>query len=81
MASSGEPTATGAAADGRQTQRPVVAVLGTGIMGSAMARRLIAADLPVQVWNRDPSRARSLVDAARSSASIPRRPRAASTWS
>jgi 3-hydroxyisobutyrate dehydrogenase len=29
-----------------------VAVLGTGIMGSAMARRLLAAGLPVTVWDR-----------------------------
>jgi 3-hydroxyisobutyrate dehydrogenase len=29
-----------------------VAVLGTGIMGSAMARNLITADLPTTVWDR-----------------------------
>jgi len=29
-----------------------VAVLGTGIMGSAMARNLVAAGLPTTVWNR-----------------------------
>src|SRR5260221_10150210 len=32
-----------------------VAVLGTGIMGSAMARRLVAAGLPTTVWDRSPS--------------------------
>ncbi len=32
-----------------------VAVLGTGIMGSAMARRLLAAGLPVTVWDRSAS--------------------------
>jgi 3-hydroxyisobutyrate dehydrogenase len=32
-----------------------VAVLGTGIMGSAMARNLIAAGLPTTVWDRSPS--------------------------
>jgi 3-hydroxyisobutyrate dehydrogenase len=31
---------------------PRVAVLGTGIMGSAMARNLLAAGLPVTVWDR-----------------------------
>lgn len=31
-----------------------VAVLGTGIMGSAMARNLIAAGLPTTVWDRSP---------------------------
>ena len=32
-----------------------VAVLGTGIMGSAMARNLDAAGLPTTVWDRSPS--------------------------
>ena len=32
-----------------------VAVLGTGIMGSAMARRLIVANIPTTVWDRSPS--------------------------
>ena len=32
-----------------------VAVLGTGIMGAAMARRLVAAGLPTTVWDRSPS--------------------------
>jgi 3-hydroxyisobutyrate dehydrogenase len=32
--------------------RPAVAVLGVGIMGSAMARNLIKAGLPVTVWDR-----------------------------
>ncbi|MFI5895201.1 NAD(P)-dependent oxidoreductase [Actinoplanes sp. NPDC051513] len=31
-----------------------VAVLGTGIMGSAMARNLLAAGVPTTVWNRSP---------------------------
>ena len=34
---------------------PLVAVLGTGIMGSAMARNLIANDLQTKVWDRSPS--------------------------
>jgi 3-hydroxyisobutyrate dehydrogenase len=40
-----------------------VAVLGTGIMGSGMARNLIDAGLDVTVWNRSPDRARPLADA------------------
>jgi 3-hydroxyisobutyrate dehydrogenase-like beta-hydroxyacid dehydrogenase len=32
-----------------------VAVLGTGIMGSAMARNLAAAGLTTHVWDRDAS--------------------------
>ncbi|MFG2427567.1 NAD(P)-dependent oxidoreductase [Streptomyces sp. NPDC048590] len=39
---------------------PVVAVLGTGIMGSGMARSLLRAGLPVRVWNRTRSRAEPL---------------------
>ena len=31
-----------------------VAVLGTGIMGSAMARNLLRAGLAVTVWDRSP---------------------------
>ncbi|WP_371604512.1 NAD(P)-dependent oxidoreductase [Streptomyces sp. NBC_01220] len=38
-------------------QRPAVAVLGTGIMGSGMARSLLRAGLDVRVWNRTHARA------------------------
>jgi 3-hydroxyisobutyrate dehydrogenase len=34
------------------TERARVAVLGTGIMGSAMVRNLVAAGLPTTVWDR-----------------------------
>jgi 3-hydroxyisobutyrate dehydrogenase len=34
---------------------PRVAVLGTGIMGSAMVRNLIAANLQTTVWDRSTS--------------------------
>jgi 3-hydroxyisobutyrate dehydrogenase len=44
-------------------KNPPVAVLGTGIMGSAMARRLIAANLPTTVWNRSPSATDPLAEA------------------
>lgn len=37
-----------------------VAVLGTGLMGAPMARRLLAAGHAVTVWNRDPDKARPL---------------------
>ncbi len=37
-----------------------VAVLGTGIMGSAVARNLLRAGISVRVWNRTPSRAELL---------------------
>ena len=41
---------------------PRVAVLGTGTMGAAMARNLLRAELPVDVWNRTPDRAAPLRD-------------------
>jgi 3-hydroxyisobutyrate dehydrogenase len=40
-----------------------VAVLGTGIMGSAMARNLIAAGLATTVWDRSPSATAALAQA------------------
>lgn len=40
--------------------RPTVAVLGTGIMGSGMARNLLGAGLPVRAWNRTRARAEPL---------------------
>jgi 3-hydroxyisobutyrate dehydrogenase len=43
-----------AASQDSADQRPV-AVLGTGIMGSAMARNLLAAGLPTTVWDRSAS--------------------------
>jgi 3-hydroxyisobutyrate dehydrogenase len=43
---SGQPSAAGPAG--------AVAVLGTGIMGSGMARNLAAAGLPTTVWDRSP---------------------------
>jgi 2-hydroxy-3-oxopropionate reductase len=37
-----------------------IAVLGTGLMGAPMARRLLAAGFPVTVWNRTPAKAEAL---------------------
>ena len=48
------------------TDRPAIAVLGTGLMGAPMARRLLAAGLAVTAWNRTPEKAAPLVaDGAR----------------
>ncbi|MCX4734042.1 NAD(P)-dependent oxidoreductase [Streptomyces sp. NBC_01363] len=47
---------TSSAAD-TTPKRPVVAVLGTGIMGSGMARSLLRAGLVVRAWNRTRSKA------------------------
>jgi 3-hydroxyisobutyrate dehydrogenase len=40
-----------------------VAVLGTGIMGSAMARNLVAAGLRTTVWDRSPEATARLANA------------------
>ena len=44
--------------------RTVVAVIGAGIMGSAMARNLVAAGLDTRVWDGSPAAAAALADAA-----------------
>jgi len=41
--------------------RPVVAVLGTGIMGAGMVRSMLRAGLDVRAWNRTGARAAPLV--------------------
>jgi 3-hydroxyisobutyrate dehydrogenase len=62
--SPGPPAVTGPGA--------AVAVLGTGIMGSAMARRLAAAGLRTTVWDRSPQAAAPIAAAgARIAASAP----------
>jgi 3-hydroxyisobutyrate dehydrogenase len=60
-----------AAADGRAEQTPV-ALLGTGIMGSAMARNLVAAGLNTAVWDRSVSATDPLAEAGARVAASPR---------
>lgn len=52
--------------DGRR-----IAVLGTGLMGAPMARRLMAAGFAVTVWNRDSSKAEALASDGAISAQTP----------
>ena len=59
-----------AAADGGAGHARV-AVLGTGIMGSAMARNLVAAGLPTTVWDRSPSVTEPLAEAGAEAAASP----------
>lgn len=49
-----------------------VAVLGIGVMGGGMARRLLGAGLPVTVWNRSAARTQPLVEAGAVRAATPR---------
>jgi 3-hydroxyisobutyrate dehydrogenase len=44
------------------TNDNVIAVLGTGIMGAAMARNLLAAGMEVRVWNRTLEKAEPLAE-------------------
>ncbi len=44
--------------DGLEIAR--VGVLGIGLMGSAMARRLLAQGISVTAWDRNPQKARAL---------------------
>ncbi|QNE78824.1 NAD-binding protein [Streptomyces finlayi] len=53
-------TAAPASSPGAVPGQPVVAVLGTGIMGSGMARSLLRAGLQVRAWNRTQDKARPL---------------------
>jgi 3-hydroxyisobutyrate dehydrogenase len=52
--------------------RATVAVIGTGIMGSAMARNLVAAGLTTQVWDRSALATGRLADAGAAVASSAR---------
>ncbi|NMH99676.1 NAD(P)-dependent oxidoreductase [Pseudonocardia sp. K10HN5] len=42
--------------------KPTVALLGTGIMGSAMGRNLLKAGFPLRVWNRTQEKAQPLAE-------------------
>ena len=50
-----------------------VALLGTGIMGTPMARSLLKAGFRVRVWNRTPEKARVLAAEGADLASLPTR--------
>ena len=52
------------------TERPSVALLGTGTMGAAMARNIAGADLPLRVWNRSADKAQALADVAQVAGSV-----------
>jgi 3-hydroxyisobutyrate dehydrogenase len=52
-------------------ENPRVAVLGTGIMGAAMARRLLEAGVRTTVWDRSPSATAPLREAGAQVASTP----------
>lgn len=52
--------------------RPLVGMIGLGIMGAPMARNLLRAGFPLVVWNRTPERADPLVAAGALRAATPR---------
>src|ERR1044071_2431155 len=52
--------------------KPRVAVLGLGLMGSGMARRLLGAGFPLTVFNRTAEKAAALVAEGAQTAATPR---------
>jgi 3-hydroxyisobutyrate dehydrogenase len=48
-----------------------IAFIGTGLMGTPMARRLLAAGFAVRVWNRTPRKLEALIDAGAEPAASP----------
>ena len=46
----------------KPTTSPKISLLGTGIMGSQLARRLAEAGYPLTVWNRDRAKAEKLAE-------------------
>ena len=52
--------------------KPAVAILGLGIMGSGMARRLLSAHFPLTVYNRGQDKSRTFVGTAAFLAATPR---------
>jgi 3-hydroxyisobutyrate dehydrogenase len=53
-------------------QQTRVAMIGLGLMGSGMARRLLGAGFPLAVWNRNPERAKALAVEGAHVAATPR---------
>ncbi len=53
------------------TEKPTVALLGTGIMGAGMGHNILSAGLPLRVWNRSPEKAKPLGDAGATVADDP----------
>ncbi|ODN69535.1 tartronate semialdehyde reductase [Methylobrevis pamukkalensis] len=51
-----------------------IALLGTGLMGAPMARRMAAAGFAVTAWNRSPDKAQALTDAGITVAEAPAPP-------
>ncbi|MBC3844262.1 NAD(P)-dependent oxidoreductase [Streptacidiphilus sp. 4-A2] len=65
------PAARGRLRQGGAVSAPVVAVLGTGIMGAGMARSLRRAGLEVRVWNRSQDKAAALAESGATVAATP----------
>ena len=59
-----------ASADGGGTTKPCVAVLGIGLMGNKMARRLQQQGFQVAAWNRTSDKAAPLAEVRRLHASL-----------
>jgi 3-hydroxyisobutyrate dehydrogenase len=51
--------------------QPRLGFIGLGLMGGPMAKRLLEAGYPVALWNRDPAKAKPLLDAGGTLAASP----------
>ena len=52
--------------------KPRIAILGLGIMGTGMAGRLLTANFPLTIFNRNPEKTKAFVDAGAFAAGSPR---------
>ena len=57
-----------------------IALLGCGLMGQPMARRLLASGHTLTAWNRTPEKAQALVADGARVAPSPRKPWPRLTW-
>lgn len=55
------------------SKKPVIAVIGTGIMGTGIARNFLENGYTVHTWNRSPERMKDLVRSGAELASTPRK--------
>ena len=66
------------------TVKPRVALLGLGIMGSGMAGRLLFANFPLTVYNRNAEKTKPFISAGATAANSPREaasePKLSSAW-
>lgn len=71
MSAPARAAATGGARPATPSRTPRVAVLGLGVMGGGIARRLVDTGAEVRVWNRSPQRAADVQEAGATACPTP----------